>query len=285
MEKAEKIKQLLSNQFEQDLFEASLASLNDRTNKLRFNNFAYSIRELSRHFLYNLAPEERVKNCVWFSPETTDGKPTRNQRIKYAVQGGIEDAFLDSWGFDVDELKDMIMDVKETINTLSKYTHINPEVFNISDSEVERMSQDVLNSFIALVETIENYREDLKQFLDGHIEEHMISSVVTNFFENVDRLAPHHSLEYSEVSEYHISEINEYEIVVDVFGDLHVILEYGSNKERREGDGLDLPETFPFETKIRYQIDEDFPSTKFEVDDYDVDTSSWYGDDEENYSL
>ena len=26
---------------------------------------------------------------------------------------------------------------------------------------------------------------------------------------------------------YHISEINEYEIVVDVFGDLHVILEYG----------------------------------------------------------
>ena len=45
MEKAEKIKQLLSNQFEQDLFEALLASLNDRTNKLRFNNFAYSIRE------------------------------------------------------------------------------------------------------------------------------------------------------------------------------------------------------------------------------------------------
>lgn len=88
-------------------------------------------------------------------------------------------------------------------------------------------------------------------------------------------------MEYSEVSDYHISEINEYEIVVDVFGDLHVILEYGSNKERREGDGLDLPETFPFETKIRYQIDEDFPSTKFEVDDYDVDTSSWYGDDED----
>ena len=60
-----------------------------------------------------------------------------------------------------------------------------------------------------------------------------------------------------------------------------MILEYGSNRERREGDGLDLPETFPFETKIRYQIDDDFPSTKFEVDDYDVDTSSWYGDDED----
>ena len=51
-----------------------------------------------------------------------------------------------------------------------------------------------------------------------------------------------------------MAEINEYEIVVDVFGDLHVILEYGSNKERREGDGLDLPETFPFEEIVFWQI-------------------------------
>ena len=63
MEKAEKIKQLLSNQFEQDLFEASLASLNDRTNKLRFNNFAYSIRELSRHFL-SLSTDKTKKQAI-----------------------------------------------------------------------------------------------------------------------------------------------------------------------------------------------------------------------------
>jgi hypothetical protein len=282
MEKTEKIKQLLTNEFEVGLYEASLASLNDKNNKLRYNNFAYSMRELSRHFLHNLAPEEQVKNCDWFKMETTDGKPTRNQRIKYAIQGGIDDKLLEKWGFEVEELHETIKEVKDTINTLSKYTHINPEVFDIDEAEVESKSQDVLKSFISLVETIENYREELKTSLDGHIEEHMISSVVSNFFENVDQLAPHHSLEYSEVSDYHISEINDQEIIVTVYGDLHVILEYGSRQERREGDGLDLEESFPFETKIRYEISEDFPSERYEVDEYDVDTSSWYGEDDDD---
>ncbi|MBD1432368.1 hypothetical protein H8B06_05990 [Sphingobacterium sp. DN00404] len=282
MKKTEKITQLLTNQFELDLFEASLAGLNDKSNKLRYNNFAYSIRELSRHFLHNLAPENRIKNCNWFKPETPNGKPSRNQRIKYAIQGGIDDELLEKWGFEVEELNENIKDVKDTIDILSKYTHINPEVFNIDEADVEINSQKVLKSFISLVETIENYREDIKTFLDGHIEEHVISSVISNFFNNVDQLAPHYTLGHSEVSDYHISEINDQEIIVTVRGDLYVILEYGSRQERREGDGLDLEESFPFETKIRYEISEDFPSERHEVDEYDVDTSSWYGDEEED---
>jgi hypothetical protein len=280
MEKIEKIKRLLTNEFELNLFEASLASLSDGNNKLRFNNFAYSIRELSRHFLYNLAPEENVKDCVWFISETENAKPTRNQRIKYAIQGGIDNELLKKWGVDINEINEVINDVKDTINTLSKYTHINPEVFDINLAEVEKRSQEVLESFIGLVETIENYREFLKSFLDGHIEEHMVLSVVTNSFENIDNLAPHYSLEDSEIVLYHVSEINPHEIVVDVSGNVYVTLEYGSRQERREGDGLDIRQSFPFETKIRYQIDEDFPLNSYEVDDYGVDTSSWYDEDE-----
>lgn len=116
--------------------------------------------------------------------------------------------------------------------------------------------------------------------MDGHIEEHMISSVVSNYFENLDHLAPHYSLNYSELTDYHISEITDQEIIVSVFGDLHVTLEYGSKQERRDDDGLDLEECFPFETKIRYEIEDDFPSQKYEVDEFDVDTSEWYGDEE-----
>lgn len=280
MEKIEKIKRLLTNEFELNLFEASLASLSDGNNKLRFNNFAYSIRELSRHFLYNLAPEENVKDCVWFISETENAKPTRNQRIKYAIQGGIDNELLKKWGVDINEINEVITDVKDTINTLSKYTHINPEVFDIDLAEVEKRSQEVLESFIGLVETIENYREFLKAFLDGHIEEHMVLSVVTNSFENIDNLAPHYSLEDSEIVLYHVSEINSHEIVVDVSGNVYVTLEYGSRQERRESDGLDIRQSFPFETKIRYQIDEDFPLNSYEVDDYGVDTSSWYDEDE-----
>jgi hypothetical protein len=273
------IKKILTSQFETDLFEASLESLQDKNNKLRYNNFAYSIRELSRHFLHTLSPESNIKRCGWYKTETTDDKPTRAQRIKYAIQGGISDEILENWGFDIEELKETITSIKKTIDSLSKYTHINADVFNLNDEDIEKNSFEVLTAFRKFVETIDNYKEQLKKFLDGHIEEHMITSVVSNFFENVDRLAPHHSLNYSDVSNYKISEINDQEIIVDVSGYLHVTLEYGSRKERREGDGLDLEESFPFETKIKYEIDENFPSDKYEIDEYDVDTSEWYGDD------
>lgn len=283
MDNFDKIRKILISPFEIDLFDASLASLNDKTNKLRYNNFAYSIRELSRHFLYSLSPELSIKKCRWYKIETTDDKPTRGQRVKYAIQGGITDEILKKWGFDIDELKETIKTVIETINSLSKYTHINPDVFYLKDVDIEKNSKHVLETFEKLVETIDEYREKLKCFLDCHIEGHMISSVVTTFFENIDSLAPHHSLNDSEVSDYHISEITDEEIIVNVSGFLHVTLEYGSRQERREGDGLDLEESFPFETKIKYEISEDFPSDKHEIDDYDVDTSEWYGDDDDEY--
>lgn len=279
MDELDKIKQILSSQFEIDLLNASIANLNDKSNKLRYNNFAYSIRELSRHFLYSLSPESNVERCIWYKPETEDKRPTRYQRIKYAIQGGISDEILEKWGFDIKELAETIKIVAKTISSLSKYTHINPEVFGISDAKIEEYSKEVLDTFLIFVETINEYKERLKDFLDGHIEEQMISSVVGNFFENVDCIAPHYSLDYSEVSEYQISEITDSEIIVEVTGNIYVTLLYGSSQERREGDGLDIEEHFPFETKVKYEITEDFPTDRYEIEDYDVDTSEWYGDD------
>lgn len=280
MDSVKDIKRLLTSQFETDLFEASLASLDETGNKLRYNNFAYSIRELSRHFLHRLAPEQNVKNCIWYKKETEDGKPTRSQRIRYAIQGGITITTLEKWGFDIEELNKTIKEIKAVIDTLSKYTHINPDVFDLKEDEIEKYKNEVLSAFKNFVQTIESYREQLKTFLDGHIEEHMISSVVSNYFESLDLLAPHYSLNYSELTDYHISEITDQEIIVSVFGDLHVTLEYGTKQERRDDDGLDLEECFPFETNIRYEIEDDFPSQRYEVDEFDVDTSEWYGDEE-----
>lgn len=274
-----KIKTILNSPFEVELFEASLASLKDEYNKLRYNNFAYSIRELSRHFLYSLSPEDNIRNCIWYKPEN-DGKITRGQRIKYAVQGGIADETLEDLGFNTILLNEAIKQMKEAIDSLSKYTHINPEVFNIDNGKVEELSGKVLTTFSNFVETINDYKERLKDFLDGKIEEHMISSIVGNSFVNIDSLAPHYSLEYGEVSEYNISEINDTQIIVDVFGNIYVTLEYGSRQDRKEGDGLDVEHYFPFETRVIYEIEETFPSENYEVEDFDVDTSKWYGDDE-----
>ncbi len=273
----EQIKKILHSEFEIELFEAAIYNLNDKENKLRYNNFAYSIRELSRHFLHRLAPDGNVKECDWFKVITENGLPTRTQRIKYAIQGGINDEILNDLGFDSIELNKEVKSIKKTIDSLNKYTHINPESFYLQDKKINDMSTKVLTEFKTFTERIESYRDDLRQFLDGKIERHMIDGVIFNSYENVDMLAPHHFPEYSTISKYNVIEINQNSIVVEVFGDIHFTLEYGSRKERREGDGLDLHERFPFQTKIFYEISSDFPSNKYEIEEFDVDTEEWYG--------
>lgn len=113
------IKHILGSEFERSLLDAALHNLKDTDNKLRYNNFAYSIRELSRHFLHRLSPEENVLACNWFEPITDNGKPSRAQRIKYAIQGGINNDNLIELGFDVEELEDDIKALKKS-NRFSK---------------------------------------------------------------------------------------------------------------------------------------------------------------------
>ncbi|MBK8625434.1 MAG: hypothetical protein IPN86_07690 [Saprospiraceae bacterium] len=44
------------------LFDAAIDNLNASENKLCYNNFAYSMRELSRHILKDLSPDDKVLN-------------------------------------------------------------------------------------------------------------------------------------------------------------------------------------------------------------------------------
>ena len=82
------IKQNLQG-FELQLFEAAINNLNDDTNILSANNFAYSIRELIGNILERLAHDDDVKGAPWYIPEKNQYDEiviTRRQRIKYAVQ-------------------------------------------------------------------------------------------------------------------------------------------------------------------------------------------------------
>ncbi|MCG8411309.1 MAG: hypothetical protein MI739_08495 [Bacteroidales bacterium] len=86
----------IETDFELNLLKACHANLNQLSNDLRFNNYAYSLRELSRHLLKRLAPDKNLLLCSWYKNEI-EGKEngiTRNQRVKYAIQGGLSDTFI-----------------------------------------------------------------------------------------------------------------------------------------------------------------------------------------------
>lgn len=278
-----KIKSILSDHFERELFEASLDCLNESQNKLRFNNFAYSIRELLRHFLHRLSPDESVKACSWFKEETANGLPSRTQRVKYAIQGGIDDGLLALYGIDAGEFQHSAKTIKKSIDSLNKYTHVSPEVFNLDKLEVEKRSEGVISDFEIFVEAVISCKSQVMKLLEGKIEEEAIEAVVSTSFENIDSLASHYSLDAAYVENYSVEEINESEIVVAVKGEINVTLSWGSSSESRNGDGHDVEDTFPFSTRVKYFIGEDFPNDSPEVDEPGVDTSKWDIDPDDEY--
>lgn len=128
-------------------------SIADENNKLRFSNFAYAMRELTRHILHRMAPKESVFSCSWFkpTPDATDGI-TRRDRAKYAVQGGMSDQYVrDKLGFDSDGMYKSLI---AAIGQLSKFTHIERKTFGLDKATTDQFAEETLDAVEALFETI-----------------------------------------------------------------------------------------------------------------------------------
>lgn len=118
------IESRLVDGFEKELYQAALCNLDDVNNRLRFNNFAYAMRELVRHVLNRLAPDMEVLDCCWYKNEMDrENGITRIQRVNYAVQGGLSNEYvMDVLGLDIQQIRKSL---KKSHDNLSKHTHIN----------------------------------------------------------------------------------------------------------------------------------------------------------------
>ena len=144
----------LKTSFEKDLLEAALKNLEDGKSKLRLNNFAYSARELTRHYLKRLAPDTEVLNAPWFKPNDPK-KPkaiTREQRIKYAIQGYLSDDFRENV-LKID-LNEVSKNLRTSIDELSKYTHVEPETFDVDKTTVTDVSYNIMEDTLRFFKTI-----------------------------------------------------------------------------------------------------------------------------------
>ena len=260
--------------FQKDLLEASLNNLADESNKLRFNNFACGIRELSRHVLLSMASDEEVLACIWYKNETDkDGGITRAQRIRYAIHGGINIKYVENELIDID---DFISSVLRAISLLNKFTHINELTFGIEPDEVADLSSQVVSAFSNFIGVIEDCRQNLTSELELHIDNAVVIHSISQSLDAIDMLATHHSVEYTEITSINITGIKSSSMTIDVEGDVHVVLQYGSNSDLKNDIGVELNDSFPFSCELLVQIDASFPNGKIEVKDFMVDTDSWY---------
>ena len=268
------ISKRFDSNFELNLFRASINSLSDNGNPLRYNNFAYSFRELIRHIFTRLAPDNIVLLCKWYINETD--KPngvTRKQRVYYAIKGGLDDDFI------VTELKFDLHRVWETmksvIDNLNKYTHIEEDTFNIEPQVGEKFVLNSLQALNVFLDSIETFREEIITAYEKRLWEVINLAFISDVIEELDVLATHYWIEESLIEDISIDSIDHEYIHATIYGSVYVVHQYGSDRDYIKGDGLRMESSYPF--KISLKIDVETPlELNISTEDIKVDNSQFY---------
>lgn len=270
------ILQYLKTDFERNLFEAAIFNLNDANNKLRLNNFAYAARELTRHFLERLAPDDEVRKAPWFKVHDPQ-KPnmiTREQRIKYAIQGYFSDDYTCN-KLHVD-LTEVSTNLRKSIDDLSKYTHVNEDTFNVSYDIVFEKSLNIMDDTLRFFMTITEAQYKVTEAVYSCIDEEMISQFYIETHGEIDSLATHH-----EVLGYMVTELtqlakDETTITMQADGVVNVRLQYGSDGDMRKGDGYEMVIQLPFTSEFVADYKNELGDVHIVSASVNVDNDSFY---------
>lgn len=277
------IEKELCEGFERNLFVATQKNLADKSNTLRLNNYSYAMRELTRHVLHRLAPDNYVISCSWYKNETDKEKGiTRKQRSYYAVQGGLENSYVENTlGLEVEDIHSRLV---KAINSLSKFTHIEPNVFDLPEADIDALVNETNESVYGFLTTIRDCRKMIIDSLWEHIDSAVIDETLKETIIAIDELATHHFIDEVYTDKVEIYEINHESIKFRVYGSIGCELQWGSNSDLRRGDGAVLPQSFPFVCELTSPVDAPEEIESIE-DSLGVDTSSWtdvrYGQDEQ----
>lgn len=270
------ILQYLKRGFEQDLFKAAIANVDDENNKLRLNNFAYAMRELIRTVLERLAPDDEIVNAPWFEPNDKDkpDKVTRTQRIKYAIQGWLSDEFItETLGIDHSENDKQL---RKSIDVLSKYTHVTPLTFGMSSVDVTKCVLNVLLQMKCFLMDVAEAHAQIRNAAMECIDEEMIEEFYINTQDDLDIMATHY-----EVLSYVVTGItpkskDDGKIILDVSGFVNVRHQYGSAGDMRRGDGFEMKARYPFSSQLIASYKNREGDVHIVDKTMDIDTNSFY---------
>lgn len=255
----EKLKLIPITSFEEALFEASTNYLKDMDDKLSFNSFAYSMRELSRIILHRLAPDEEIKKCPWYKPYYDPAKKeiiTRAQRIQYAIQYGLKNYYLEKYlgitKITID--KDISFLIKQ-IESLNSYTHINEDTFDIDFMQHKRLTDRVIIAFVEFINHILVTRESLQTKFFASIEEELENACYNELRDDIDWLATHTRIEDYSIDYMRITKMDSKYIYAIASVIVSVIQQYGSDGDVTRGDGLILNKSLKVEFEFIQEIE------------------------------
>lgn len=276
-----KILEYLSYGFEKDLFLASLNNLSDKGNPLRFNNFAYCMREIITLILARYSSDEDILKCCWYKNETkNENGVTRAQRAKYAIQGGLsDDRVFEVLELDEDDDKEILgktlKEFTKSFRELNEHTHLREKRFNIGDELCESLASKVLGVMKRILMLIEDLRGQIKSHVEGEISDVLITEFIDTTFDDLDILSSHSVVDYSQVDDHYVDSICSDHVKVSVDGTVFCELQWGSGSDMRNGIGASMSESFPYQAVINAKL-ENLKKLELGEEGINVDTTSWY---------
>lgn len=277
---AKKVLLHLDNGFEKQLFLASLKNLSDKGNPVRFNNFAYCMREIIGLILSKYSDDADIKQCKWYE-KPDDTEVTRLQRVIYSICGGMDRNYVKEVILAIEEDDENIFDetlkiFSKKFNELNKYTHVRSDnTFNISNDLCEKLSIEVIKLTSDIVSLIDDCRYEIRSHVYEQIHNAVTDESIRTTLEGLDILSTHGYVNYVDINEYEVSSITSKYIVIQGDGKAHCTLEWGSGSDFRNGNGSTREEEFPLHFKAHISLDNLNDITIFEGD-IDIDNSSWF---------
>jgi hypothetical protein len=266
---------VLLDEFSREVLKGSLMAFKALDNPLRLSQFSTGIRELIGHTLASLATDDEVKAASWFQVETQDGRPTRRQRVKFAIQGGMTDAAITDLQVDTAEID---LKVRKVVDELSKYTHVRPDTLRVDPEEAEAFSCDAIATFLEFFEILDDCCMSIRRAVESGVDEHALEVFTQDVYNEIDILSTRSSVDAVQIDKFEVVAIGPAVITYRVSGYVYVNLSYGSKSDFRNDMGAEISTDFPFNMTTTAPVGN---ISHFENAIARIDTSSWYGDDDD----
>lgn len=266
------LKARASDDYSQSCLEGARRALTDHDNPLRLNFFATAMRILFEHMMDTLAPNEDVARTTWFKPEQKSGKPTRGQRVVYAIQGGLSETFVtEELHVDPRPLRKRLL---EAFDECSNRVHEREHNVIAGLGEQDAIAGTILAALASLFDAIRDCRAAIIEPIAETLDEAAVDALLSETIMEIDELATHHYIQEVSVGKTKVHAIGPDTIIYRSTGSIDVILQFGSNSDVRNDMGAELEQSFPFTSDIEVSLSEPW-NLEWAEPKYGVDVSKW----------
>jgi len=261
------------DEFSSWVIDGAERALADEANPLRLNFFSTAMRILFEHMMDMLAPKDQVVQCQWFKrKDGEDSRPTRTERIMFAIQGGLSETFVrEELKLDTSSLRTRL---RATIDELNKQIHGRENTILRDLSAQNAIVEATVAAMGGFLDAVRECRAAVLEPIAEALDEAAVDALITDTIGDIDELASHHSVEDVDIDDVVVQSIGAETITYRAKGALSVVLQWGSNSDVRRGDGIELPQSFPFYCDIAVPLSELW-DLSFAETNYGVDTGEW----------